>query len=312
MWNLLSMMKPILNRLVRSLSVLLIGITFIFIIVRLTGDPAQVLLPDNGTMEEYRMLQRELGLDKPVYTQYGIFVRDLAKGNFGISARSRVPVKILLSQRLSNSMRLAAVSMLILILIGFPLGIMAATNRGKPLDWVSIMIAAIGQSFPSFYLALLSIQLFAIKLRVLPIAGMYSLSSYILPASTLAFVLMPGIIRLLRSSMIEVLGSEYIRLARIKGVSEKVVIWKHALRNALIPVVNYSGIVFSLMIMTAVVIETIFCWPGIGSLLWEAVLSRDFSVVQTIVFVFILLVVIVNLIMDIMCFYIDPRIRHRD
>ena len=304
------MKRFILSRLISGMVVILVVLTGVFLLVRLTGNPGDALLPNFATEKEYQMLSKELGLDKPIYVQYWIFIKKLAIGDFGVSAGARLPVRDMLLQRMPNSLKLGAVSMLMVILGSFPLGVIAALKRGKLFDWVARIIVAIGQSVPSFVVGLFLMQLFSIHLRLFPVARMEGFSSYILPAFSLAFFGMAGITRLLRSSMIEILDSEYIKLARIKGLSETAVICKHALKNALISVVTYSGIYFALLVMGAVIVEAVFSWPGIGLMLWEGVLSRDFAVVQSIVVVLVGLVIAVNLIVDIIYLYIDPRIRY--
>ena len=300
----------ILRRATTGIGVILAVVTVVFLLVRLTGNPAAALLPNEASVKDYHLLVRDLGLDKPIYVQYGIFLKKLAVGDFGFSAKTRVQVIDLLKERLPNSLKLSLVSMLMVMIMGLPLGALAAVKRGKGLDWMVRLIVAVGQCLPTFWLALLLMQLVAIKWEILPVSGMESFSHYIIPAFSLALYPTAEIMRILRSSMIEVLDSEYIKLARIKGVSETKVIWKHAFRNAVISVTTLSGLYIILLAMGAVIVETIFGWPGIGRMLWEGVLSRDFTVVQAVVFVTTCLVVLANLLVDILYMYIDPRIRY--
>lgn len=304
------MYKFILRRTVTGLAVVLAVVTIVFLLVRLTGDPAAALLPNEASVKEYHLLLHDLGLDRPIYIQYIILIRNLATGDFGFSAKTRVPVKDTILQRLPNSLKLSAASMLMMMFMALPLGVMAAVNRGGLLDWVSRVIVALGQSLPVFWLSLILMQVMAIQLKLFPVGGMGGFSTYILPAFSLALSPTAEIMRILRSSMIEVLESEYIKMARIKGVSETAVIWKHAFRNAIISAVTLSGLYFVLLAMSAVVVETIFSWPGIGRMLLEGVMSRDFTVVQSVVFIITCLVVIMNLLVDILYLYIDPRIRY--
>jgi peptide/nickel transport system permease protein len=304
------MLPFILRRLATGIVVILTVLTIIFILVRLTGDPAAALLPDQASAEDYKTLFYELGLDRPLYVQYIVSLKKFAVGDFGISIRTRVPVRDTILERLPNSLKLSAVSILIMLFIALPLGVMAAVKRGKFVDWGARVIVALGQSLPVFWLSLILMQVLAVQLRLLPVVGMGGVSTYILPAFCLALYPTSEITRLLRSSMLEVLDSDYVKMARIKGVSEAMVIWKHAFRNAILSVVTLSALYVVLLAMGAVVVETIFCWPGIGRMLWDGVLSRDFNVVQAVVFVIACLVIITNLIVDIMYVYIDPRIRH--
>lgn len=304
------MVEFFLRRIVMGLAVVFAVVTIVFALVRLTGDPAATLLPDQATAKDYEVLRHDLGFDRPIYIQYFIQLRKLAVGDFGISSKTRIPVINLIKDRLPNSLKLSIVSLAMVMMMSLPLGIIAAVKRGKLLDWIVRLIVAVGQSFPTFWIALLLMQLLAIKLQILPVEGMGGVSNYILPALSLALYPTAEITRMLRSSMIEVLDSDYVMLARIKGLSETIVICKHALRNALISVITLIGIHIVLLAMSGVVVETIFGWPGIGRLLWEGVLSRDFMVVQAVVFVTTCLVVIANVSVDIIYLYIDPRIRH--
>lgn len=303
------MVYYIFHRLLIGLVVVLMVVTVVFILVRLTGDPAAALLPDQATIKDYEILLHDLGLDRPLYIQYIILIKNYATGDFGFSAKTRIPIKDMLLQRLPNSMKLAAVSLAMMIIMALPMGVISAVNRGRLFDWIARIFVALGQALPVFWLSLILMQISAIHYKIFPVGGMENFSSYVLPAFSLALYPTAGIMRVLRSSMIEVLDSEYIKMIRIKGVSQTKVIWKHALRNAIISVVTLSGLYFALLVMSSVVVETIFMWPGIGRMLWEGVLSRDFTVVQSVVFVLSLLVIIVNLVVDILYRYIDPRIR---
>jgi peptide/nickel transport system permease protein len=283
----------------------------VFFIPRLAGNPLDLLLPLQATQEDYRQAAIRLGLDRPLYEQYLLFITHSLVGDFGNSVKSAVPVMELILTRLPNSMALAGVSMLFSLALAIPLGVVAATRRGTAVDSLFRVIAVLGQSVPQFWLGLMLILLFSIKLNVLPPFGMDSWKHYLMPAFTLgAGIVTAGVMRLLRSSMIDALGSEYVKLARVKGVSETGVVWKHALRNAIMPVITFSGVYFALLIGLAVVVETVFAWPGLGRLSYEAVLWKDYPVIQGVVMFTAVIVMIVNLLVDILYAYVDPRIRY--
>ncbi|MFC2002257.1 ABC transporter permease [Chloroflexota bacterium] len=304
------MQRYIIMRLLQGVATLLVISILVFAFARLTGDPRHMLLPIEATEEDYIRVGKELGLDKPLPVQYFTFIRDLAKGDLGTSIRTRQPVIDLIGQRLPNSAKLASVAMLLGILMGLPLGVLAAVRKGKGIDSVAQVVAVLGQSMPSFWLAIMLIMLFAVHLQWFPPFGTGGISHYILPGFTMGWIAAAGITRLVRSSMLEVLDSEFVKLARIKGVSEIRVIWKHALRNALIPVVTYMGFQSAMVLSMAVVTETVFAWPGIGRLGYEGVMWRDYPVVQGVVMTIALIVVVINLAVDIIYAYIDPRVRY--
>ncbi|HZC03781.1 MAG TPA: ABC transporter permease, partial [Gammaproteobacteria bacterium] len=206
--------------------------------------------------------------------------------------------------------KLALVSMVITIALAFPLGVLAAVRKGTPIDTFANLIAVLGQSLPQFWVGIVLIQIFAVHLRWLPVAGTGSFWHYILPGFTLGWFLVAGIMRLLRSSMLDVLDSEFIKLARIKGVSEGGVIWKHALKNAFIPVLTFAAIYLAILITGAILVETVFAWPGIGQLIFQGIVYRDFPVIQAVVMLTALIVVTVNFVVDIIYAYVDPRIRY--
>jgi len=288
---------------------LIILSTLVFGVVRLGGDPALAFLSPEATREDYLRVRAQFGLDKPIYVQYCIFLVGAIKGNFGNSIFTKRPVIDSIKEMLPNSARLVVVSVLIAFVITMPLGVMAAVKKGKATDIVARVIAGLGQSAPSFWVALMMIQLFCVKLRVLPSSGMGDWKSYLMPASCLAFFLMAGPIRLLRSSMLEALDSEYIKLARIKGVSPRVIYWKHALRNSLLSVLAFSAIYIAALVTGAILIETVFAWPGVGRLSYRAIVQQDFPVIQGVVMITAVIVIVANFIAEILCAYLDPRIR---
>jgi peptide/nickel transport system permease protein len=231
------------------------------------------------------------------------------QGDFGRSIKGQVPVLDLIKERLPNSIRLALVSLLITVVLAFPLGVLAAVKKGTAVDTLANLIAVLGQSLPQFWVGIVLIQVFAVHLRWLPVAGNSSPWHYILPGFTLGWFLVAGIMRLLRSSMLDVLDSEFVKLARIKGVSGWSVVWKHALKNAVMPVLTFAAIYLAILITGAILVETVFAWPGIGQLIYQGIVYRDFPVIQAVVLLTAVIVVSVNFVVDITYGYLDPRIR---
>jgi ABC-type dipeptide/oligopeptide/nickel transport system permease component len=303
------MQRYVLRRIFQSLLTLLVLSLLIFIVCRLTGDPVLLMLPDDASHEDVAQLRTALGLDRPLPVQYWLFLRSAMRGDFGRSIKGQVPVLDLIKERLPNSIRLAIVSLLITIVLAFPLGVMAAVKKGTAIDTLANLIAVLGQSLPQFWVGIVLIQIFAVHLRWLPVAGTGSLWHYILPGFTLGWFLVAGIMRLLRSSMLDVLDSEFVKLARIKGVPGWSVVWKHALKNAVMPVLTFAAIYLAILITGAILVETVFAWPGIGQLIYQGIVYRDFPVIQAVVLLTAVIVVTVNFVVDITYAYLDPRIR---
>ncbi len=304
------MIRFVLARLLQSLVALAILSVVVFILARATGDPLQLILPMSATPEDYAEARQYLGLDRPYVEQYLSFVGRAITGDFGMSLRARKPVSELIRERLPNSLSLAAFAMTISMAIAFPLGVLAAVKKGTGLDRTAQVIAVLGQSLPTFWVSIVLVEFVAGRLQWLPAGGNDGFTSYILPGFTLGWFVVAGMMRLLRSAMLEVLDSEYVKLARVKGVVEHNVVWRHALKNALIPVVTFAGIYFSILVTTAIVVETVFAWPGIGRLAYEGISSRDFPVIQAVVLTTAAIVAVVNLGVDCLYAIIDPRIRH--
>ena len=304
------MQRYILQRcLYACISLAILSIT-IFCLVRVTGDPVLLMAEPGASEADLQALRQEFGLDKPWVVQYGIFLADIAQGNFGMSLYYRVPAFDLYLQRLPASLLLAAVAMVISLLLGIPIGIFSAVRVGTWFDNFGKIFAILGLSLPSFWVGLMLIMLLSVSLGWLPSSGSGSVASILMPAFSLGWVFTAAHMRLSRSAMLDVLGSEFIKMARIKGLSERLVIVKHAFKNALIPVLTLAGISLVQMVNVAVVVESVFAWPGIGRLLYEGIAFRDFPVVQTTVLMGGLMIVGVNLIVDILYAYIDPRIRY--
>ena len=303
------MLRFVVVRILQSLVALAILSIVVFVLARATGDPLSMVLPMGATPEDYANARAYLGLDRPYVEQYLSFVGRAVIGDFGTSIRARRPVSELIQERLPNSVKLATFAMGVSIAMAFPLGVMAAVKKGTAVDTAAQVVSILGQSLPTFWLAIILVEFIAGRLQWLPAVGDDSFASYVLPGFTLGWFVVAGMMRLLRSGMLEVLDSEYVKLARVKGMIEPRVVWLHALKNALIPVVTFAGIYFSILVTTAIVVETVFAWPGLGRLAYEGITGRDFPVIQAVVLVTAAIVAVVNLSVDCLYALIDPRIR---
>lgn len=304
------MRKFILTRLAYSaISLVLLSLT-VFTVIRVTGDPAVLLVGPGASRDDLAQARALWGLDQPWPQQYLTFVTNAVKGNLGTSFQYRVPVTDLYFERLPNSLVLASVALLISLILGVPLGIISAVRVDTFWDSLSKLVAMFGLSVPNFFIGLVMINVFAVWLRWLPAAGSGTWQHLVMPSIALGWYFAASMLRLTRSSMLEVLDSEYVKLARLKGLPETIVVVKHAFRNALIPVMTLAGINLVIMINVAVIIESIFAWPGIGRLLYEGISFRDFPIVQGLVVLAGGMIVGVNLLLDVLYAWIDPRIRY--
>jgi len=303
------MRRFILQRLLQGVVLVVMVATIVFFLGRLTGNPADMILPEDASEEDRQEMIKTLGLDGPLHVQFFIFMKNALQGDLGLSIRYRQPASEIFFSRLPNTLKLVPVAMLIAILMAIPLGILSALRRGSITDRVSGTIAVLGIATPNFWLGILLIYIFSVQLGWLPSARMGGFSHYVLPTITLGTFLVAGFMRLIRSSMLEILDSEFVKLARIKGLSEWVVVWKHCLRNALIPVLTLWGVFMGGLVTGAIVTETVFAWPGIGRLTYEAVIFRDFPLLQAVIIMDAVLILFINLLVDILYAYIDPRIR---
>jgi len=281
----------------------------VFGLIRLSGDPSIHFLSADANEDDLLLVRAELGLDRPVYIQYGFFIMNAFKGDFGKSIFTKRPVIESIKEMLPNSIRLIFVATLIAFSVAIPLGVMAAVKKGTSIDRCARFLAGMGQSLPSFWIGLMMLQLFVIILGILPASGIGDWRHYVMPATCLALFKMPGPLRLIRSSMLECLDSEYIKLARIKGVPKRIVIWKHALRNSLLPVLSYSAMYLALSVSGTIVVETVFAWPGMGRLAYNAIITQDFPVIQGVVLLTAFIVLVANFLADILYAFVDPRIR---
>jgi len=303
------MQRYIIRRAGESLLALFALSIIIFLMVRMTGDPALLMLPADAGAERLEEIRHSMGLDKPLVVQYGLFVRDYSTLSFGNSLRTQTPVYDEVKDRLPNSLKLVGAAMVIVVLIAVPLGVLSAVYKGTWIDTLATGFAVLGQAVPVFWLGILMIQLFTIKLGWLPSSGMGGLDHYIMPAFALGFFTVAAIQRLLRSSLLEAMDSEYIKLARIKGLSEFKVVWKHALRNSLISVITLGGIYIAILVTLGILVEVVFAWPGMGRLMFQGIVFRDFPVVQAVVLISAAIVIFSSLVVDIAYAYLDPRIR---
>ena len=304
------MQRYLLRRFVMAIITLFAVSLLIFVMSRAAGDPRHVYLDDYSTQADWDKLTENMGLDKPYYQQYGIFSKDALSGKFGESLSEGRPSMEIILERFPATLQLGLAAFAFSVVLGVPLGILSAVKRGGPLDMIGKFVALIGQSAPVFWLGLMLMFFLSVQLEWLPPYGRQEKTSIILPGITLGWFYVAANLRLLRSAMLNVLDSEYVKLARAKGVSEKVVIWKHALRNALIPVLTFAGITLGGLVTGSLVVETVFAWPGLGQLAVKALIGGDYPLLQAVVVVFTLMYVIAAMLVDIMYAYIDPRIRY--
>ena len=304
------MQRYLLRRILLALLTLLVVSLIIFVMSRAAGDPRHIYLDDYSTQEDWDRLTESLGLDKPYYQQYGIFLGSALKGDFGESIKEARPSMDVIIERVPATLQLGLAAFAFSVIAGVPLGILSAVKRGSFLDMAGKIVALIGQSAPVFWLGLMLMFLFAVRLQWLPPYGRQEFASIVLPAVALGWFYAAANLRLLRSAMLNVLDSEYVKLARAKGVSNNIVIWKHALRNALVPVLTFAGITLGSLVTGSVVVETVFAWPGLGQLAIQALAGNDYPLLQAVVIVFTLMYVTAAMLVDIMYAYIDPRIRY--
>ncbi len=301
----------VLRRLGQSALTLLGVSVLVFVILRvLPGDPARMLLPEGAPESAVEELNRQLGLREPLTIQYGLFLQSVFRGDFGQSFQYRAPALRVVLERLPATVQLTLVAMLLTVGVGISLGILAAVRRGTRYDVAGTIFAVLGQSLPNFWLGIMLILLFGVALRWLPTSGFAGWTSLILPGITLAAFPTALVARLTRSSMLEILNRDYIRTGRAKGLAERRVVLRHALRNAAIPVLTVVGLQIGALLGGAVITESVFAWPGMGKLIVDAIFFRDFPVVQTVLILSATVFVLINLVVDLLYTLIDPRIRY--
>ena len=298
-----------LRRLTYSIVLLLATTIFVFIMSRQSGDPRHLFLSEQSTQAEWEAWGVELGLDKPTWQQYVIWLGNAVTGDFGESIRQRRPALDVVTERIPATLEMAFGSFIFSVVTGIPLGVLSALKRGSLLDYIGRTFALIGQAAPVFWLGIVLVLIFSVNLGWLPVARRGGWEHYILPSITLGWLFASSFLRLTRSAMLEVLDSEYIKFARAKGVDNNLVIWKHAFRNALLPSLTYAGLLLAGLITGAVITETIFSWPGLGSLAVTSVLQLDFPVLTAIVCVITLAYAGMALLIDLLYAVADPRIR---
>lgn len=304
------MQRYVLARVLQALLTLFLVSMLVFVLARLSGDVLDIMLPMEATQEDFDRMAQYLGLDKPLVQQYAVYVGHALRGDFGRSLKAKIPVFQLFMERLPNTVRLAGFTLAVALTLALSLGIGAAVYRGSIIDTICRVIAVSGMAIPAFWLGIVAILVFSVRLDLLPAFGIGGIDHYLLPGSIMGWIIAAPMTRLLRSSMLEVLDSEYVKLARIKGVTERWVIWGHALRNALIPLVTMTGAYMGTLMGGLVVLETVFAWPGVGLLAYDSLTWRDYPVVQGVVLFVSGAILTANLGVDILYAYIDPRIRY--
>lgn len=303
------MLSLIASRFLQGLVTLLVVSFAVFALAHASGDPVDVMLPIEATLEEREALAERMGFDDPLHVQYWRYLTHAVQGDFGDSIRTGEPATQLVGGRIGTSLTLATAALVLTLLVSIPFGVLAAVKRGRWLDKAAMAVSLGGQAVPVFWIGPIAVLVFAVRLGWLPTAGSTSWRHYVLPSIVLSWGIAAGIVRLLRSTMLEVLDSEYIKLARSKGVHERVVVWKHALRNGMIPVVTLIGLMYGVIVTGVIVVEVVFALPGLGRLGYEAVQWRDFPVLQLTVLMFVFVIVLVNFLVDISYGIIDPRAR---
>ena len=305
------MQRFILSRLLQALFTLWILSVAVFLSVHLSGDAAVLLLGPEALDTDYEQIKKNLGLDRPLVVQYADFLTDIMRGDFGRSHLMRRSARDVLLERLPATLQLAGAAFLLSVVIGIPLGIVSALKRDSLLDTFGKFFAILGIATPNFWIAIMLILLFGAYLGWLPTYGRGGVEHFVLPAFVLGWSAMAGMVRLGRSSMLDVLDSEYVKFARVKGLHERLVVWKHALKNAVIPLLTFGGLTLAGLLNGSVAVEVVFAWPGIGRLMLEGINRRDFPIVQATIMAAGLFYIITALLVDILYAYVNPRIRYQ-
>ena len=306
------MQRYLIRRAGQSLLALLAISVITFGLSHLSGSPVDAMLPDDAGPEEAERLTREWGLDRPIHVQYLTFLGNALRGDLGDSLKWRGSTALgIVAERLPATLQLGGFAVLVSTIIAIPIGVLAGVYRDTAFDAAGKLVALLGQAMPNFWLGIVLIWIFAVKLGWFPTSGRGGFSHMVLPAIAMGWFQVAALMRLTRSAMLEVLDSEYIKLARIKGVPEWRVIWVHALRNAAIAPLTYFGVIAGVILTGSVVIETVFAWPGTGQLAIDAIRGRDYPVIQAVVLTFAVVFILSNLIVDTLYAYVDPRIRYR-
>ena len=299
-----------LRRVIQMVPVLFIITVIVFLFVNASGDPTSMLLPPNATLEDRDAMREALGLNRPLYVRYGIFIANAVRGDFGKSFRYRAPALAIVKEKIPASVELAGASLLLSIFVGITMGVLSAMAKDTSFDLLANGFSALGRAMPNFWVGIMRILLFGVTWRVLPVSGRGSWRHLILPCIALSIQNASRIIPLVRSSMLEIMHQDYIRTARSKGIRNSAVIFKHAFKNALVPVVTITALQIPTLIGGSLVTETVFAWPGLGQLIIQSVNGHDMSVVQACVIIISLITMSANLIADMVYCLIDPRIHY--
>jgi peptide/nickel transport system permease protein len=302
--------RYLIGRFIQSIVSIFVVSLVVFALVRLSGDPVTIMMPAEASQKDIELMRASLGLDRPWPVQYWRFATRAIQGDFGKSVRFRRPAMDLIAERYAATLELGGLAVFIVIIVALPVGVYAAVRRGTALDYTARAFAALGQAVPPFWLGLVLVLIFGVMLHLLPTSGRGTPLHVLLPGITLGWFAVAGLMRLTRSSMLDVLGSEYVKLARIKGLPERQVIWKHAFKNAALPVVTFAALLFVALLNGSIIVETVFSWPGLGLLVIEAVDSRDYPIVQAVVLILSTMYIGVNLLVDVLYAYLNPKIRY--
>ena len=303
------MIRYIIVRIIQAFIAFLGIIVIVFLLLRASGDPAKFMVTPMTTPDQLELLHKQMGLDKPVPTQLWIFFKGMVTGNFGNSYVKRIPVTEMIGSALPNTLKMTIPSFVLGFVISIALGVLAAVRRDSIFDNGVKFLAVLGQALPGFWVGIMAMLVFSYYWKLLPSSGSGGIDHYILPVGTMMFFMLPGMMRLVRSSMLDVLDTEYIKLARIKGLSENKVIWKHALRNALISPLTVAGMILAGLVTGSIITENIFAWPGMGRLMVESTFARDFPVVQAFAVIVAVLVLGMMILVDVAYAWLDPQIR---
>ena len=298
-------------RIAQSVITLIVLSMVVFFGAELTGDIALAMATPDTTEAELEEIRRKFGLDRPAYERYARYIFNLAQGDLGVSGTSRRQVSEMMAERIPPTLQLAAVGLFLAMALGIPLGVLAAVKRNTILDQLAKLFAIVGMSAPQFWVAIMLIMFFGAQLKWLPTYGRGGIDHYILPGIAISLFVMAGFMRLTRSSMLEVLDSEFVKFARIKGLQERLVIFKHALKNAIIPVLTFGGVSFAGLLNGAIVVEVVFAWPGLGRLMLDAIRERDTVVIMATILTSGFIYVFLSTVVDILYAYVDPRIRYQ-
>ena len=304
------MQQYILGRVLQAIVSLAVVSMVVFALVRFSGDPVRIMAPPEASEKDIAAMRAYLGLDRPWLEQYGRFVTRAVQGDFGQSVRFRRPALDLVLERYPATLELGGLAVLIVVGVAIPVGVYAAVRRNSPLDYAARAFAALGQAVPPFWLGLLLVLVFGVLLHLLPTSGRGTPLHVVLPGITLGWFAVAGLMRLTRSAMLDQLGSEYVKLARIKGLSERQVVWKHAFKNAALPVITFAALLFVALLNGSIITETVFGWPGLGLLVVEAVDARDYPIVQAVVLFLSAMYIGINLLVDVLYAYLNPKIRY--